>query len=104
MVTSELKFELDKEALNVTKRYALDLEKAGLYLHGPLSLLGKIKPLVLKKFKKYPSTKQLTIVCLMKKTNPATGEETIDKAHFHSYYEEIFAGSNFDEIYEKNER
>ena len=37
----------------------------------------------------------------MKKTNPATGEETTDNAHFHSYYEEIFDGSNFDEIYEK---
>ena len=36
-----------------------------------------------------------------KKTNPTTGEETVNKAHFHSYYEEIFAGSNFDEIYEK---
>ena len=33
--------------------------------------------------------------------NPATGEETIDKAHFHSFYETIFVGSNFDEIYEK---
>ena len=80
----------------------LDLEKPGLYLHGLLSLLGKMKPLVLKQCKKYPSTKQqLTIVCLMKKTNPPTSEETIDKAHFHSCYEEIFSRSNFDEIYEK---
>ena len=37
----------------------------------------------------------------MKKTNPATGKETIDKAIFHSYYEEIFEGNNFEEIYEK---
>ena len=98
----EPKFKLDREALNVTKRYEMDLEKSGLSLYDPLSLLGKIKLLVMKKFKKYPSTKQqLTLVCLMKKTNPVTGEETIDKAHFHSYYEEIFEGSNFDEIYEK---
>ena len=87
----EPKFKLDKEALKVTKRYEMDLEEAGLSLYDPLSLLEKIKPLVIKKFKKYPSTKQqITLVCLMKKTNPATGEETTDKAHFHSYYEEIF--------------
>ena len=95
-------FKLDKEALKVTKRYEIDLKEVGLSLYDPLSLLKKIKPLVIKKFKKYPSTKQqITLVCLMKKTNPATGEETTDNAHFHSYYEEIFDGSNFDEIYEK---
>ena len=67
-VMSEPKFKLDKEALNVTKRYEMDLEKAGLSLYDPLSLLLKIKPLVIKKFKKYPSTKQqLTLECLMKK-------------------------------------
>ena len=65
----------------------MDLEKDGLSLNDPMSLLLKIKPSVIKKFKKYPSTKQqLTLECLMKKTNPATGEETIDKAHFYSYY------------------
>ena len=101
-VMSEPKFKLDKEALNVTKRYTLDLKKAGLALHDPLSLLFKIKSLVIEKFKENPSTKQrLTLECLMKKTNPATGEKTIDKAHFHSYYEEILAGNNFNEIYEK---
>ena len=67
-VINEPKFKLDKEALNVTKRYEMDLEKAGLSLYDPLSLLLKIKPLVIKKFKKYPSTKQqLTLVCLMVK-------------------------------------
>ena len=95
-------FKLDKEALKVTKRYEIDLKKSGLSLNDPLTVLKKIKPLVIEKFKKYPSTKQqITLVCLMKKTNPATGEETVDNAHFHSYYEEIFDGSNFGEIYEK---
>ena len=100
-VTPTAKFVLDKKALNVTKRYQMDLKKFELSLYDPLTLLKKIKPLVIKKFKKYPSTKQqITLVCLMSKTNPATGETTIDKTHFHSYYEEIFSGSNFDEIYE----
>ena len=68
MVTSEPKFKLNKEALNVTKRYEMDLEKDGLSLNDPMSLLLKIKPSVIKKFKKYPSTKQqLTLECLMKK-------------------------------------
>ena len=40
---SNPKFKLDKEALNVTKRYEMDLEKDGLSLYGPLSLLEKIK-------------------------------------------------------------
>ena len=67
---NEPKFKLDKEALNVTKRYEMDLEKAGLSLYDPLSLLLKIKPLVVEKFKKYPSTKQqLSLVCLRKKTS-----------------------------------
>ena len=96
------KFKLDKKALNVTKRYKMDLKKFKLSLYDPISLLRKIKPLVLEKLKQNPSTKQqITLECLMKKTNPATGETTIDKTHFHSYYEEIFSGSNFDEIYEK---
>ena len=67
-VMNELKFKLDKEPLNVTKRYTQDLKKAGFYLHGPLSFLIEIKPLVIEKFKEYPGTKQqLTIACLMKK-------------------------------------
>ena len=50
--TEEPKFKLDKEALNVTKRYEMDLEKAGLSLYDPL----------------YPRTKQqLTLECLIKK-------------------------------------
>ena len=57
-VMSEPKFKLDKEALNVTKRYTLDLKKAGLALHDPLSLLFEIKSLVIQKFKENPSTKQ----------------------------------------------
>ena len=96
---------MDKEAFNVSKRYEIDLEKSELSLYDPLNLLSEIKPLVFEKFKKYPSTKQqLTIECLIKKkTNPTTGEETIDKVHFHSFYEEIFVGSNFHEIYKKME-
>ena len=103
-VAPTAKFKLVKEALNVTKKYEMDLKKFELSLYDPISLLNKVKPLILTKFKSNPSTKQqITIECLMKKTNPATGEETVDKAHFHSYYEEIFDGSNFDEIYGKNE-
>ena len=47
---SEPEFELDKQASNVTKRYELYLEKYGMTLYDPLSLLEKIKPLVIKKF------------------------------------------------------
>ena len=43
----------------------------------------------------------MTLVSLMEKRHPVTGEETIDKVHFHSYYEEIFAGTNLDETYER---
>ena len=83
----ELKFELNKEALKVTKRYELDCGKTGLSLNNPLSVLEKTKPLTIKKFKKYSSTKQqLSLVCLMKKTNPATGKEETDISHFHSKY------------------
>ena len=96
------KFELDKEALNITKRYVLDLEKSKLSLHDPLKLLEKVKPLVLKKFEENIMMKQqLTFVCLMKKTNPKTGETTKDKSHFHSEQQRVLKGNNFDEIYEK---
>ena len=80
----DLKFELDKEALGgVTKRYVLDLKKYGLSLYDPLRLLEKVKPLVLKKFEENPMTKQqLTLECLMKKINPATGEEKQTKLIF----------------------
>ena len=57
-ITPTAKFVLDKEALNVTKRYQMDLKKFELSLYDPISLLRKIKPLVIKKFKKYPGTKQ----------------------------------------------
>ena len=68
------KFELEKKALNSTKRYVLDLKKDGLSLYDPLSLLEEVKPLVLEKFRLFPNTKQqLTLQCEMKKTNPATG-------------------------------
>ena len=96
------KFELDKKALNSTKRYVLDLKKYGLSLYDPLSLLEEVKPLVFEKFRLFPITKQqLTLQCKMKKINPATGETEIDKPHFHSYQRQIFKGSNFDEIFEK---
>ena len=96
------KFELNKEALGVTKRYVLDLKKCGLSLFDPLSLLKEVKPLVLEKFKEFPKTKQqLTLECEMKKTNPATGETITDQPHFHSYQHLILEGNDFDEIFEK---
>ena len=53
----DLKFELDKKALNnSTKRYVLDLKTSGLSLHDPLNLLEEVKPLVLEKFKENPMT------------------------------------------------
>ena len=80
----------------------MDLEKFGLSLYDPLSLLKKVKSLVLEKFKENPMTKQqLTLECLMKKTNPATGEETIDHSHFHTYQQQILKENNPDEIYKK---
>ena len=66
----------------------MDLGKAGLSLYDPLRLLEKIKPLVLEKFKKKYKNKTTIDFCVFnEKKNPATREETIDKAHFHSYYE-----------------
>ena len=95
------KFELNKEALKVT-RYELDLEKYGLSLYDPLKLLEKLKPLVLKKFEENPMMKQqLTLVCLMKKTNPVTEETETDDSHFHSHQQKILKGIDFDEIFEK---
>ena len=96
------KFELNKEALGVTKRYVLDLKKCGLSLFDPLSLLKEVKSLVLEKFKEFPKTKQqLTLECEMKKTNPATGETITDQPHFHSFQHLILEGNDFDEIFEK---
>ena len=101
-IEREIKFELEKEALGITRRYVLDLGKSELSLHDPLRLLEKVKPLVLKKFEENLITKQqLTLVCLMKKTNPATGETITNKSHFHSHQQRILKGSNFDEIFEK---
>ena len=105
----EIKFELNKEALNVTKKYVLNLENTELSLDDPLNLLIKIKSLCLNNIKynlriddfNKRTKQQFTLECLMKKTNFSTGEETIDKAHFHSYYEEIYKGTNLDETYEK---
>ena len=96
------KFELDKKALKVTRKYVMDLEVSGFSLYDPLSLLKFLKPLVLKKFKENPITKQqLTLECLMKKENPATGEEIIDHSHFHSHQQQILKENNPDEIYKK---
>ena len=96
------KFELDKKALNVAKRFMMDLKKDGLSLFSPLSLLEEVKPLVLEKFKEFPNTKQqLTLQCIMKKSNPATGEIKTDEPHFHSHQHKFLEGSDFDEIFEK---
>ena len=101
-IQKPLKFELDKKALNVTKRYVMDLKKNGLSLYDPLSLLKKVKPLVFEKFKEFSNTnQQLTLQCLMKKSNPATGEIKTDNPHFHSYQHQILEGNDFDEIFEK---
>ena len=42
-VTSELKFKLDKEALNVTKRYTMDLEKSWIIFTWPFEFAWKNK-------------------------------------------------------------
>ena len=65
----EVKFVLEKSALNgVIKKYVIDLEKAGLSLYDPISLLEKVKPLVFEKFREFPSTKQqLSLNCEMEK-------------------------------------
>ena len=95
------KFELDKEALNATKRYVLDLVESGLSLQDPMKLLETTKSLVIEKFEENPMTKQqLTLVCLMKKANPATGKIITDNSHFHSHQQKILKESNFDEIFE----
>ena len=98
----EAKFELDKKAWNVTKRFVVDLKEHGMSLMDPLNVLKKVKPLVFEKFKENPKTKQnLSLICLMEKLNPLTGEKVIKEANFNSKYKEIFEGSNLQEIYQK---
>ena len=100
----EPKFELDKQALGVTKRFVIDLKKNGLSLHDPWNVLKKVKPLVLEKFKENPNTKQqLTLQCKMEKKNPATNESIIENPYFHSRQRQIFEASDFDEIFENME-
>ena len=101
-IRNKPEFKLDKNFLKVSKKFELDLKKYGFDLMDPLSLLETIKELVIEKFKKYPITKQqLTLELIMSKSNPATGEETKTNAHFHSHYEKIYEGTNFDEIFDK---
>ena len=102
----DAEFVLDKEALSgITKRYVIDLKKVGLSLYDPLKLLEKIKPLVFKKFKENPITKQQsTLQCGMKKIDSKTGEIEIVEPHFHSFQQQILEGSNFEEIIHKFEK
>ena len=97
------KFELDKEALNAIKRYVLDLKTSGLSFYDPKKVLETIKPLVIEKFKENYKTKQkLSIICLMEKIDIKTGEIETKEANFNSKHNEnIFEGSNFDEIYQQ---
>ena len=99
----EIKFELDKEALNAVKRYVLDLKTAGLSFSDPKKVLEEVKPLVIEKFKENLKTKQkLSIICLMKKTDIKTGKIETKEANFNSKHNEnIYEGSNFDEIYKQ---
>ena len=99
----DVKFELVKEALNgAAKRYVIDLKEGGLSLYDPIKVFGKVKPLVFKKFRENPITKQqLTFQCKMKKINLKTKEIEIKEPHFHSKQYLILEGNNFDEIYKK---
>ena len=97
---SKPKFELNREALNTTKTYKLDLEKSGINLNDPTSALNILKPLIIEKLKENPNTKQqLTVEGLMEKRNPVTGEITKIKAYFHSRYQEVFERSNYNQIF-----
>ena len=54
-------------------------------LYDPEFFLDLVKNVVLEKLKEYPNTRQrLVLVCEMIKTNPGTGEETINIAYFSS--------------------
>ena len=95
-------FKLDKKALNVTQKYVLNLEESELSFYNSLKLLETIKPRIIRKFKKFSTTKQeLSLECLMSKENLTTGEKETKLALFRSHYEEIYKGSNYKEIYEK---
>ena len=59
------KFELDKEVLNVTKRFVIDLKNTKFSLLDPLKLLEEVKPMVLNKFKMFPKTKQQLILMVL---------------------------------------
>ena len=68
MWKKEPKFELDKKALNATKRYVLNSKTAELSLYDPKKVLEEVKPFVIEKFKENLKTKQrLSLICLMKK-------------------------------------
>ena len=103
MKEKELKFELDKKAINATKRYVLNLKTSGLSFYDPKEVLKEVKPFVIEKFKENLKTKQkLSLICLMKKTNSVTEEEILKEANFNSKHNEsIFEGSNFNEIYKQ---
>ena len=97
------KFELDKEALNAIKRYVLDLKTSGLSFYDPKKVLEKVKPLVIEKFKENYTKQKLSIICLMEKMDK-TGEIETKEANFNSKHNQnIFEGSNFDEIYQQME-
>ena len=98
----ELEFVLNKKALNVAKRFFIPLEDYGMSLMDPLNVLKQVKPLVLEKFKEYPSLKNsLSITCLMERGNRVSGEMTIKETNFNSEWIEIHEESNLDEIYER---
>ena len=97
-----VEFKLEKKALNVTKRYIIDLKETGLNLMDPFNVLKEVKPLVFEKWKENPKTKQnLSIICLMEKMSSANEEVVTKEANFNSKYVEIFEGDDFQEIFKK---
>ena len=65
-----------------------------------ITLLNVVKELILSKLRVNPQTKaRMILFCTMVKSNPATGEETRDTAHFSSKQETIYKGTDLEEVY-----
>ena len=91
------KLVLEKTSLNkATNKYVIN-ETGG---YDPITLLNIVKKLILSKLRENPQTKvRISILCTMVKSNPASGEETRDNAHFSSR-QKIYEGMDLEEEYQ----
>ena len=89
---------LEKTSLNrVTNKYVIK-ETDG---YDPVVFLNTVKGLILSKLRESPQSKvRASIICTMVKSDPATGVETRDNAHFSSRQETIYEGTDLEEVYQ----